>query len=130
MFVASLFETLNLAVLYPLMNYGLKQETQGIILQQFYTVIKLFGKDNLFLSTCVLLIIITVLAVFFRYLNNLFQYRLLASINTAIQNKVLDKYLNADYIFFCEKSTRQTGACCHNSACQCWEYDFIYSEGN
>lgn len=100
MFVASLFETLNLAVLYPLMNYGLKQETQGIILQQFYTVINLFGNENLFLSTCVLMIIITVLAVFFRYLNSLLQYRLLAKIDTAIQNKVLDKYLKADYIFF------------------------------
>ncbi|MHB8130623.1 MAG: ABC transporter ATP-binding protein, partial [Mobilitalea sp.] len=100
MFIASLFETINLAALYPILSYGLQQEPKGVILQQFNRVIYFFGGKNLFLSSCIVLIIITVLAILFRYINYLLQYRLLASIDIAIQRNILDKYLKADYAFF------------------------------
>jgi len=100
MLIAGLFETMNLAVLYPVLNYGLHQEPSGNIMKQFNKLIYLFGRENLFLSSCILLVIITLLAILFRFINYLFQYRLMAEIEMGIQKKVLDRYLNADYAFF------------------------------
>ena len=35
MFISGIFEMLNLAIFYPIMNYGLRQKSEGVILENF-----------------------------------------------------------------------------------------------
>ncbi len=100
MFISGLLETLNLAALYPIINYGLEQKSQGIILTFFNKLLLLFGSNNLFLSSCFLLIIITVFATGFKALNYFFSYKLMVTSTGQYQKEILDKFIAADYDFY------------------------------
>jgi len=100
MFVSGFLESLNLAALYPVINYGLEQNSQGIILKFFNTFLSLLGGDNLFLSSCILLIIITILAVGIKATNYFISYRLMVKMVAQYQKEILSKYIHADYDFF------------------------------
>jgi hypothetical protein len=62
MILSSLLESLNLVALYPIVNYGLKLEEGGAGLEFIENIIRIFPTANLFLASCILLIILTVIA--------------------------------------------------------------------
>ena len=66
MFIAGLLETLNLLALYPLVNYGLEQKSEGLILEFFDQWIIFSQTENRFVFYCYILIIITVIAASFK----------------------------------------------------------------
>jgi len=100
MLVSGILESLNLAALYPVINYGLDQPADGGVLKIFNSLLIFFKSDNLFLSSCYLLIAITILAVGVRVVNYLFSYRLMTKMVGQNQKAIFDKYIGADYDFF------------------------------
>ena len=62
MFLSGFLESLNLAVLYPIIHYGLQVETHTELSLLLSRVVSALGTDNLFLSSCLLLLIVTILA--------------------------------------------------------------------
>ena len=99
-FISSLLESLNLAALYPVINYGLEQPSEGIILRFFNVLLPFLNMDNSFLASCALLIIITIFAVGFKVVNHFFSYRLMVKMVGQYQKKIFAKYISADYSFF------------------------------
>ena len=67
MFTAGLLEALNLLVLYPLINYGLEQNSKGLILEFFDQLIVFFQTENTFIFYCYLLVIVTVITGIFKF---------------------------------------------------------------
>lgn len=103
MLISGLIETLNMAVLYPVMNYGLEQSSQGTILKVFNGLIKLISSKNMFLSSCYLLIIISLVSVVIKYLDYFFSYKLSEIIAARCQKDILNKYIKSNYDFFVRK---------------------------
>jgi ATP-binding cassette, subfamily B, bacterial len=102
MVFSGLLESLNLAALYPIINYGLKIEAQSFTLQFLDQLIGLFGAENKFRSACLLLITITVAATSARIFFNYCASRLIAHIVSINQNDLFYKYAHADYKYFVE----------------------------
>ena len=102
MILASLFESLNLAAIYPIMNYGLKLEAQEGHIKFLDQLVAIFGQQNLFTSACVMLIVITIVATIMRIVYSYYSNKLIAKIIADNQKAIFDKYLNADYRFFVE----------------------------
>ena len=100
MVVSGLLETINLAALYPVINYGLKQNAEGFILSFFNKLTPVFNQTNPFLASCLLLITISIIAVGFKAFNYFVSYKLMVRINGRNQKEVFSKYINADYNFF------------------------------
>ena len=102
MIVSGVFESLNFAALYPILNHGLNLENTSKTLQFLDHFVLLFGGNNLFLSSCYLLIVIscfTVIAkVAYYYLSN----DLIRKISAETENTIFQKYLKAEYRFFTE----------------------------
>jgi len=100
MSVSGFFESLNLAALYPVINYGLEQKSGGIISNIFDRSMKFLSNDNPFLTSCVILIIITVITVGFKAFTYFFSYKFTMNSMSMCYQKVFGKYINADYNFF------------------------------
>jgi ATP-binding cassette subfamily B protein len=100
MVVSGLLETINLAALYPVINYGLKQNAEGFILSFFNKLAPVFNQTNPFLASCLLLITISIIAVGFKAFNYFASYKLMVRINGRNQKEVFSEYINADYNFF------------------------------
>ncbi len=100
MFVSGLLEMMNLAVLYPVINYGLNLETKNFALANFEKVIKYLVPDNPFMSACILLIIVSVLAIVFKFIHNYCSNKLMIQIVGDIQKRILEKFIAADYSFY------------------------------
>ena len=102
MLVSALFEMFNLAVLYPIINYGLKQNSDNIILIFFNEILSIIPIKDLFLSSCILLIIITILSAILKYTNSFVSNKLMAKIIEYYQQAIFSKYVDSDYPFFVE----------------------------
>lgn len=100
MFLSGFMEMLNLAVLYPIVNYGLDLENDTFILRLFNKAVNYFTVDNQLFVSCIALIIITVIAVAFKIICTYFSHKLMVRIVGATQKKIFNKYLTADYSFF------------------------------
>ena len=100
MFLSGLLESLNLAALYPVINYGLDQNANGFIMAFFNRMIFLLGTKNLFVASCVLLVIITVCAVSVKAFNHFVTYRLLVKMISRYQKEIMERFIRADYAFF------------------------------
>jgi ABC-type multidrug transport system fused ATPase/permease subunit len=102
MFLAGLIESANLVAIYPVINYGLNQNSHGMVLDIFNSIIKLLGFKDYFAGACIVLLMITVLAVFFRFIYILVSFRLLANITLKNQNDLFNKLTlsNYDYLLF------------------------------
>lgn len=100
MFLSGLLDTINLAALYPIINYGLNLENKNAFLQNFEKVTKFFVLGNPFLAACVLLIIISVLAFVFKFIYSYSSNKLLTRIVGDTQKKIFDKFISADYGFY------------------------------
>ncbi len=102
MILSSLFESLNLAGLYPIINYGLNLEAKGTSLQFIETILNLFGQKNFFVASCLLLMVLTTLAMAFKLVYNIWASKLITKIVADHQKRIFEKYLSADYDFFLE----------------------------
>ena len=100
MFMSGFLETLNMAALYPIINYGLKQENDTFLLKIFDKIIYWFPTDNHFMSACVVLIIITIIAAVFKYLYAFSSNTLMTSVMKQTRKTIFQKYISADYNFF------------------------------
>ncbi|MFH0779346.1 MAG: ABC transporter ATP-binding protein [Parcubacteria group bacterium] len=100
MLVSGVLESINLAALYPVINYGLDQSAEGMVMKIFNALLNLFKGDNLFLSSCYLLIVITTAAAGMKVLNYFFSYRLMTKMVSRNQKEIFNKYIGSDYDFF------------------------------
>lgn len=100
MFLSGFLEMINLASLYPIINYGLKLERKDFFLRNFEKAAQHVTPDNPFLAACILLGIISVLAIAFKFLYNYSSNRLLTRIMSDTQKKIFDKFISADYGFY------------------------------
>ncbi|MCA9405965.1 MAG: ABC transporter ATP-binding protein [Candidatus Omnitrophica bacterium] len=100
MFFSGLLESLNLAAIYPILNYGLQLDTDNIQLRFLNNLIEKLPFDNLFLSSCIFLMIITVFSSLFRVFQHFLSNRLIMRVVKNIQNAIFAKYKNADYQFY------------------------------
>lgn len=100
MFLSGFLEMLNLAALYPIINYGLDLEKKNFVLENFEKATQYVIPDNPFLAACILLIIVSVLAIIFKLIHNYFSNKLMIRIVGDTQKKILDKFIAADYDFY------------------------------
>ncbi len=100
MFLSGFIDTINLAALYPIVNYGLGLENKNDFLQYFEKATKFIAPGNSFVTACFLLIIISVLAILLKFIYNYFSNKLLTRIIGDTQKKIFDKFITADYGFY------------------------------
>lgn len=93
-------DMLNLAILYPVVNYGLHLENNTFILRAFDRAVKLFTVNNQFFVSCIFLMIITVIAVISKIMYTYFSSKLMINIVGVVQKEIFQKFLTADYDFF------------------------------
>ncbi len=100
MFLSGLTETMNLAALYPIINYGLNLEGKNGFLQYFEAAANAIAPNNYFLAACIVLIVISILAIAFRFAYNYSSNKLLTRIVGDSQKQVFDKFITAQYDFY------------------------------
>lgn len=100
MVFSGFMDMLNLAVLYPVVNYGLRLENNTFILKAFDRIVRLFTVDNQFFVSCVILIVITVISVISKIVYTYFSSKLMLTIVGDVQKGIFQKFLTADYDFF------------------------------
>jgi len=100
MFLSGILETMNLASLYPIINYGLKLEKKDAFLQGFEKVAGLLVPGNYFMAACILLMVISVCAIAAKFCYTFLSNRLLTRIIGDTQKKIFDKFAAADYGFY------------------------------
>lgn len=100
MAVSGLLEALNLAVLYPILNYGLNIQTDSIKLQFLDHILYLINRENLFFSSCILLIVVSLVAALMKFIYHFVSNDLLRVIVAENQNEIFKKYTNAEYKYF------------------------------
>ncbi len=100
MVLSSVFESVNVAALYPVINYGLKMDGGGQGLKWLEFVLHSFRFNNLFLGSCLLLIAITMVAtslkIYYHYLSNKLIMRIIAE----NQNSIFQKLASMEYKYF------------------------------
>lgn len=94
-------EALNLAALYPVINYGLDLETTSFRLMIFFTaLLDILAIENRLLASCVLLFSISVLAALMKVSYNYCSFRLSTKIIGDTQKRVFEQFVRADYNFY------------------------------
>jgi ATP-binding cassette, subfamily B, bacterial len=111
-FLSGLFETVNYAVLYPVINYGLEQSTDGFLLRIFNLAAQAIGMTDLFLFSCFLLIFVSFVSTFVKALSYFFSNKLSLDIIGSLQKRVLKNYIDADFEFYVNN---KQGKLIHNS---------------
>ena len=103
MIASGAFESLNLAVLYPIMNYGLNITPESHHLEFLEPVFKQMGAQNNLLFSCILLIVVTFLAtglkIFYYYCNN----KLIQKIIADNQMEIFKKFYSSGFPYFVRK---------------------------
>lgn len=99
-FFAGILETANMALLYPLINYGLGQKTHGLFLRTIEKVFVYFKVENYFFASGLLLIGFTIIAVNFKVLSSYYSYSLQKNVASKYQKAIIEKYAILDYRFF------------------------------
>lgn len=98
-----IIETVNVAVLYPILTYSLdEQSTQSS--NFFFTLINNLAKaipvDDPLIANCILYIILALLSFLFGIAYVLISTRITSKIVNASKQKIFNKYTNSDYQFF------------------------------
>jgi ABC-type multidrug transport system fused ATPase/permease subunit len=100
MVVASFLESLNIVAIYPIINYGLKLQGQSKPLQWMNDAIGMLPFKNTFISACVFLIILTIVAtaikILYQHMSNKFTMTIVAE----TQNDIFNKLATASYAHF------------------------------
>lgn len=100
MIAASLSESLNVVAIYPVINYGLKMQSQSGSLRWIDGFIRLFPFKNPFDSACVFLIILTIIATVLKITYHYLSNRLTMDIVGQTQNHIFQKLMSASYAHF------------------------------
>ncbi|MGR3301645.1 MAG: ABC transporter ATP-binding protein [Candidatus Scalindua sp.] len=100
MLLSGFLETLNLAALYPIINYALNTEKKNVVLENFERYTQYIASDNPFLASCIVLAIVSVLAMVFKFIYNYFSNRLMLRISGDTQKKILERFIAVDYDFY------------------------------
>jgi len=100
MFLSGFMEMLNLAALYPIINYGLNVQTENFALIHFERVTMHISPGNPLLASCISLVAISVLSVGFKFIHHYFSHRLTVQIVGDTQKKIMDKFIAAEYNFY------------------------------
>lgn len=100
MFLSGLMEMLNLAALYPIINYGLHLDNNGQVIKFFDWVIRFIKPDQPFFSACVVLIALSLASAAVRFMYTYVSNRLLIDIIGYVQKGLLKRLIQADYDFY------------------------------
>ena len=98
--IAGLLEAINLLILYPVINSGLKQNSKGFIIDLFDQITRLFDPNSIFLFYCYFLIMISFISIGFRAFTYHYSYCILKKISSFYYKEVFTKYNTNDYQFF------------------------------
>lgn len=99
-FLEAFFEVVSIGAIYPLL-YMIFSDDLKLFKNQ--SIIKIDGKDDLFFFVLItLMIIFLIKAIFFAFASYKSNY-FLVNLTKSIQIKLLNKYLNQDYLFFLRK---------------------------
>lgn len=100
MITASLLESINVVALYPVINYGLKTETTSQGLKLFDYFLHQLPSDNLFLSSCVFLLLLTIVSTVVKICYHFTSNKLIKNIVAFNQLAIFEKLKKAEYKFF------------------------------
>ena len=100
----AIFESINVASIFPVVSSILTSsgqfENYGRIIVILYRVIQFFPFKDLFISSCILLIISTFLKFTTYLLFTYFSYKLSLTARSNLQNEIFKKILNSDCQYF------------------------------
>jgi ABC-type multidrug transport system fused ATPase/permease subunit len=100
MMISGALESINLAALYPIINFGLQADASHGQLKIFNDFISRLGGSNPFLFACILLVVISCVAAAFKLVYSYWAYQLIQTIDADIQKSIFNRYALADYRFF------------------------------
>jgi ATP-binding cassette, subfamily B, bacterial len=100
MSLTGFLEMLNLAALYPIINFGLNLGVNNEAIRRFEKLTAYVVPGNPFLASCFLLIVISVLAMGCRYIYSYYGNKLLVRIVGETKKRVFDRLVAADYDYF------------------------------
>lgn len=113
MLLSSMMEAINVAAIYPVINYGLGFDQNQSVLNFYHFILHfLFSDENLFISSCYMLILVTIITGIAKYLNYYASFSLLRSINRDLQKKIIKKLSISNYSFYIQS---QQGKLVHTS---------------
>jgi len=102
--VYAVFEGLNIVVLFPIISSVLKGEVKtgekSTIIQALNRLIEIIPIKDIFIATCIFIIIIVVVKNIFRYLYMVLSAFASYRIWKDMQKRLFSKYINADYRYF------------------------------
>lgn len=101
----AIFEGLNVAILFPIISSVINSDVGsnmngGRVIQILNSIIRIIPIKDMFIATCIFLIVIVILKNIFRYLCMVMSAFASYRIWEDIQNKLFSKYINADYEYF------------------------------
>jgi len=103
-FLFAIFEGLNVAILFPIIDSVLKESVkpgQGpTIIQGLYKLIGIIPVKDTFIAACILIIIVVILKNIFRYIDLTLGSFASYKIWNDVQKKLFSKYIYADYGYF------------------------------
>jgi len=100
MLLSGFMEMLNLAALYPIINYGLSVGKKNVILENFEKFTQYIVSDNPFLASCFILIMVSILAITTKFIYQYLSNKLMIRIVGDTQKRLLEKFITADYNFY------------------------------
>lgn len=100
--IASWVETVRISLIYPILNYGLSNESTDSTLEQIYNTV-LPGSVNNFVGVAVLLLIVTFLASGLNLLVIYYGSKTTSTINYDTDKSVFTKIKNKEYDFFVQR---------------------------
>lgn len=96
-----ILESLNVAIMYPILSYGLGTTTTNNQFINFTNIfMKLIPIDDALVKYCILFIILAFLVFVGKIIYNLFFSRLTSKIVIETKQDIFNKYINSDYQFF------------------------------
>jgi len=90
----------NLAALYPVINYGLNLQNKNFIIQSFSYLNTFFHVSNLFLLSCIILLIISAISTLVNIFYQYSSYKLMMHIVKNIQAHIFKQFKKADFYFY------------------------------
>lgn len=100
MLFSGILEALNIAAIYPIINFGLGMNTENTFINYINGFIRYAGVSSMFIGWCYALMIITIITALVKYLNYYFSYNLLRIVNKNLQRLIIKKFTNSEYKFF------------------------------
>jgi len=101
--LAAIFETVNVAVLYPILTLGLDIEPQlsgNPFLILIHNLARMIPIHDALIANCILFIILVALAFLFGMMFAFYSAKITARIVADYQQRISDKYINSNYQFF------------------------------